>query len=326
MKYLFVNKSMRNLPILLMSILFCFAGLASAQWQATAGAQSSDKSRQVLAFLPNEIWIHAGDSVTWTVDTDEIHTVTFLREGQVRLPFSVGCPGFFASGVTFDGSSCVSTPPLAKGQSFTVDFPVAGNYKLLCLVHEEMTGVVHVLDASVPLPHDQSFYDREAQNRRQVLLSDTRGDEGRNQSPDPNTVTVGMGEVMATAGGHEAVSVMRFMQEKTIIHVGDTVEWANDDPVTPHTITFGGEPGNPIPPSSNVTVDADGALHATIDSPGESIHSGFIVSAPQERIGLPQAPLGHTRFRVTFTSPGTYPYLCTLHDELGMKGTIIVLP
>jgi plastocyanin len=189
-----------------------------------------------------------------------------------------------------------------------------------------MTGVVHVLDPSVPLPHYQSFYDREAQNMLQALLSETRGDEGRNHTTEPNTVAVGMGEVVATAGGHETVSVMRFMQEKTIIHVGETVEWANDDPVTPHTITFGSEPGNPIPPSSNVVVDADGALHATLDSPGESVHSGFIISAPQERIGLPQAPLGHTRFRVTFTSPGTYSYVCTLHDELGMKGTIIVLP
>jgi Copper binding proteins, plastocyanin/azurin family len=56
------------------------------------------------------------------------------------------------------------------------------------------------------------------------------------------------------------------------------------------------------------------------------VHSGFIVSAPQERHGLAQAPLGVTRFRVTFTKPGTYPYLCALHYNLGMKGQIIVLP
>ena len=46
-------------------------------WFATVGAQSNDKARQALAFLPNEIWIHAGDSVTWRFDVDEIHTVTF---------------------------------------------------------------------------------------------------------------------------------------------------------------------------------------------------------------------------------------------------------
>jgi len=62
-------------------------------WRAAVGAQSKDLGHQALAFLPNEIWIHAGDSVTWTVQTDEIHTVSFLKPNQVRLPFSVVCAG-----------------------------------------------------------------------------------------------------------------------------------------------------------------------------------------------------------------------------------------
>jgi plastocyanin len=53
-------------------------------------------SHQALAFLPNEIWIHAGESVTWTFGVDEIHTVTFLKSGQTLLPFQARCPGFFA--------------------------------------------------------------------------------------------------------------------------------------------------------------------------------------------------------------------------------------
>jgi transposase len=39
-----------------------------------------------------------------------------------------------------------------------------------------------------------------------------------------------------------------------------------------------------------------------------------------------QPPVGVTRFRVTFMTPGTYPYICAFHDELGMKGEVIVLP
>jgi hypothetical protein len=85
-----------------------------------------------------------------------------------------------------------------------------------------------------------------------------------------------------------------------VIHAGATVEWTNDDPSMPHTITFGTEPTNPIPPSGNVSVDADGALHATISSTSDSVNSGFIVSAPQDEIGLPQTPLAPTRFRITF--------------------------
>jgi plastocyanin len=56
------------------------------------------------------------------------------------------------------------------------------------------------------------------------------------------------------------------------------------------------------------------------------VHSGFIVASPQERTGLAQLPPGVTRFRVTFKNPGTYLYICAIHDELGMRGTVIVLP
>ncbi len=80
------------------------------------------------------------------------------------------------------------------------------------------------------------------------------------------------------------------------------------------------------PPSANVTTDSDGARHATINSVSDSVHSGTIAAAPQDRTGLAQSPPSVTRFRVTFTSPGIYPYICAFHDNLGMKGQIIVLP
>lgn len=317
-------------PKLTLGVLFAvlaFVPAFGADWQAKVGAQSNDKGRQVLAFLPNEIWIHAGDSVTWTFEVDEIHTVTFLKAGQVRLPFPVGCPGFSGPSASFDGSTCISTPPSTVGQSFTVMFPAAGNYKQVCLVHEDMTAVVHVLDTSVPLPHDQAFYDKEAAKQAQDLLSSpdlAAGQHHHDQSK--NAVAVGIGKVVGNGGGHETVSIVRFLEPEIVIHAGSTVEWTNHDPVTPHTITFGVEPVNPIPPSANVSVDVDGARLATISSTSDSVHSGFIVSAPQERDFLPQAPLGTTRFRVMFTNPGVYPYKCALHDNLGMVGRIVVLP
>jgi plastocyanin len=301
--------------------------LFGTQWHATVGAQSKDKGRQALAFLPNEIWIHVGDSIAWTFNADDIHTVTFLTDGQVRPPFPVGCPGFSPSGASFDGSTCVTSPPFITGQTFIVNFPTAGNYKLVCLVHEDMTATIHVLDTSVKLPHEQSFYDREAAREAQDLLSAPDLLSRHTHDKSANAVAVGIGQILANGGGHETVSLMRFVEPEQVIHAGATVEWTNFDPITPHTITFGEEPaGDPAPPSGNVTIDIDGALHGTISSTSDNVHSGFIISAPQERIGLPQAPLGTTKFRITFTAPGVYPYICALHDDLGMKGRIIVLP
>jgi plastocyanin len=56
------------------------------------------------------------------------------------------------------------------------------------------------------------------------------------------------------------------------------------------------------------------------------VNSGFISAAPQDEIGLPQTPIGVTHFRITFTHPGVYPYICALQDELGIKGKVTVLP
>jgi plastocyanin len=306
--------------------LLAFTPTFAAQWQAAVGAQSQDKGRQVVAFLPNELWIHVGDSIQWTVNADEIHTITFLTASQIRPPFFVGCPGFSVGGAAFDGSTCLSTPPMVSGQTFNVMFPTLGDFKIVCLVHPDMTGVVHVLDPSAPLPYEQSFYDKQASDQAHDLLAELDKSPGHEHGNSANSVVIGSGKTLANGGGHDSISLMRFVQSEMVIHAGGTVEWTNDDPSMPHTITFGTEPQDPFPPSSNVSVDADGALHATISSTSDSVHSGFIGSAPQDEIGISQTPLGKTRFRITFTSLGVYPYICALHDNLGMKGRIIVLP
>lgn len=342
----------RRLTSIRCSVVFCCVAVvaaliappairvASAQVQVTAGAESSDMGKQALAFLPSELWVYVNDSVTWTFPTAEIHTVTFLKQDttpqQVRLARpgmpGGGCPGTTPDGSSVNGSTCVTSSELASGQTYTVNFPKPGNFKLVCLVHVDMTGVVHVLNPSETLPHDQAFYDRQARQSRSELLSDAARLEGRGTAIAERTssaeVTAGIAEVVSTTGGGvDSSAVMRFLRDKTVVRVGETVEWTNLGPIVPHTVTFGVEPANPMPPTPGlVTTDSDGARHATIGSPTDSVNSGFLVAAPQERVGLPQSPQAVTRFRVTFTAPGTFNYICALHDDLGMVGTVVVVP
>ena len=316
---------LRKLHLLFFAVLVLFPQLLLAQWNATIGAQSGDLGRQALAFLPNEIWIHAGESITWTMAVNEGHTVTFLTSGQIRPPFTVECPGFSAGSASFDGSTCVTSGLLFQGDKFTVVFPVAGNFKLVCLVHSDMTGTIHVLDPSQSLPHDQAFYDREAQRESADLLR-AEVTEVTNRHHLENAVIAGHGNTVATGGGSESFSVMRFSDPGITVQAGDTIEWTNDDPTTAHTVTFGREPQDLVDPSSNVTVDPDGARHGVLNSPSDAVHSGFIQAAPQDRTGLAQVPSGVTRFRITFSKPGIYSYICSLHDVLGMKGSVVVLP
>jgi plastocyanin len=148
-------------------------------------------------------------------------------------------------------------------------------------------------------------------------------------------VTAGTGEISATAGGTQTLAVMRFQADPIVIHKGDTVEWTNLNPVEPHTVTFGNlsfvQGTSPFP--TDLPVDPDGALHAKILSPADNVSSGIISAAAQDPPGAPpgappefQTPLGVTRFRATFPNMGTFPYRCVIHDDLGMKGTVIVLP
>jgi plastocyanin len=319
-------------------------GRAQQNWNATVAGQSKDMAKQAVAFLPNEIWIHAGDSITWTFASGDIHTVTFLTVGQVYpFDFTQGCPTISPSGSPFDGSTCVSSAPSVTGQTFQVIFPKPGNYEIVCLVHPEMFGVIHVLNASDVLPYDQASYDEQAEDEQRALLEDRdphRAHEHRQHSigdmlsgsviSRTKSVSAGIGEIAATAGGQQSLSVVRFFDGTVQIHAGDTVEWTNLDPALGHTITFGTTPAdlfNPsCSPSCSVNTDADGALHATITGPSQNVHSGAIVALFEDQPGVAQGPVfPPTRFRVTFTTAGTYAYVCAFHDNLGMVGKVIVL-
>ena len=363
-----MKKALKSKPVELFAMVaMLMAGVArttaqAQDWQGVVGGETPGRGRQALAFLPNELWVHIGDSIRWTFPTHERHTLTFLKPGQTRPPgfgpifgVPVGCPGLTPDGSSFDGSACVTsgilrldaeTESTANAPTYSVQFPAAGNFKLVCLVHADMTGVVHVLNLSDPLPHDQGFYDRQAQSVQALLLADAsrlrsretpgdedrvhsseggreaRGDEDRGQSGD---VAAGIGEIITTTGaGSQTASLMRFLRGTIFVRVGDTVEWTMLDPSISHTVTFGAEPADPRPPSANVLPTSDGARHAVIGSLTDSVSSGFLTAAPQDRAGLAQSPPGVTRFLVTFTSPGTFNYICAIHDELGMNGTVIV--
>jgi plastocyanin len=343
--------------ILMMLSFFSVPQAAIAQriWNANVGAETKDEAGQANAFLPNEVWINAGDKIQWTWQPrNEPHTVTFLKAGQTRPtppppigPPSgppVGPPFFFGSSTppfvecpspnpynggtaTYDGSACVSSAALTSGaapSTFTVTFPNPGNYKLVCLIHSNMNGTVHVLDKNAPLPYMQFDYDRQARDQAEDILKDADNpkEEQRDFRRSQKEVIM-TGEVVATGGGRQALSISRFFNGTIYVHVGETVEWTNLDPTEPHTVTFGTEPANPMA-TVGATAAADGALQGTISSTSDSVSSGFLQAAPEDAAGRGQAAPGTTRIRIKFNHAGTYHYICALHDVNGMVGTVIV--
>jgi plastocyanin len=324
------------------------AGAASptvhaSEWQVTVGAESSGRETQALAFLPNELWIQAGDSIRFTFPTHERHTLSLLTAGQTRpagfgptFGVVIGCPGVTPSDSSFNGSACVTSDalrvdpeaPTPSVQSYSVSFPSAGNFKFVCLIHADMTGTVHVVSPSGTLPYHQADYDRRALSQRAALLAyGFRTEIGETLPPgqaQSGGVVAGIGNIVSTGAGSQTSSLNLFLPGAIFVNVGDTVEWTNLDPSINHTVVFGTEPADPRTVSASVQMTSDGAKNAVIASPTDSVSSGFLTPTPQDRANLAQAAPGVTRFRVTFTSPGTFNYICALHDELGMKGIVVV--
>jgi plastocyanin len=300
---------------------------APATWSVKVGAQTPDKGVQANGFFNNNITVDVGDRVTWSWAADEIHTVTFLSGAPEPTLFAViggqlvpnfpflgpsGGPDYNGTGIANSGVFGFPGVPT----TFSLTFTTPGTYGYVCLVHEGMDGTVTVNQAGTAYPATQADYDRASQAQEAQLLGKGLLLFGQGQATAaPTEATAGNGQVVSGVGS--TLAVLRFVPDKRVVHVGDTVTWRNLDPETPHTVTFGTEPpGGPFgayAPSSNVS-----GGHATISSPNDSVNSGFIANDP----------LFHVKntFSATFMAPGTYPYICALHDEQGMKGSIVVLP
>src|ERR671922_811339 len=81
------------------------------------------------AYQPNPAQASVGDTVTWTNDDTQPHTVTSGQNGQPD--------GKFDSSPNFN-------PLMAPGQTFEHTFTEAGQYPYYCALHPNMVGTVSV--------------------------------------------------------------------------------------------------------------------------------------------------------------------------------------
>jgi nitrite reductase (NO-forming) len=110
------------------------AGGAATGAAATGGGTSVSivsgaSSLTDTAFQPNPVSVKVGDTVTWTNDDTQPHTVTAGSNGQPS--------GEFDSSPNFN-------PLLAPGQTFQHTFSQAGDFPYYCALHPNMVGTVSV--------------------------------------------------------------------------------------------------------------------------------------------------------------------------------------
>jgi plastocyanin len=344
------------------------AASAAHRYTAYAGSKSPTppKSAPPSAFLdeffPGHITIRAGDRITYRSST--FHTVTTLPRRATRPPLALPQPGATYSAINdaqgnpffFNGMQkfiynpqvfLPAGPPKGttvtrrftnsgafggKNARYTLTFPKAGTYTVLCLIHPGMEQTVRVLSKRSSRRADTNRKVARAAARQQQQRYRQAARLARRATP-PSADTVIMGL------GREA-TLLAFFPNRLTVSPGTTVTFVNRSPSEPHNTVFGPmdylaafakdndllprSPNGPNqvappfiygsePPAANGAYAYDGTNHGngflwtplTDDQPG---------NPPQ---GLP----GETK--VTFTKPGTYHYFCAIHGP-SMSGDIVV--
>jgi plastocyanin len=300
---------------------------------------------QFMRFYPETITINAGDTVVWKLNSAEFHTVTFPAPGEPAPAFLVPEGGdsprlianplvaFPQGGPTYDGTAYTNSGLLQRApgspQEFKLTFDKAGDFAYLCAVHSMMKGHVVVQDAGAAYPKTQAQYDAEAKAQ---LAADSAaaaqmeaGASTVTTKPGPNGTTIYQVKIGA---GDGMMAWMRFGPTDLTIHVGDTVEWIQNDVETPHTVTF--TSGGAEPEDILIEPQASGPPKlvfnpAVVAPAGGATYSGtgFFNSGLLQGTQSP-AP-GPRSYSLAFDQPGTYEYICILHDGMGMNGTITVV-
>lgn len=162
----------------------------------------------ITEFFPKDVTVRAGDTVTWTIDSDEIHTVSFMQQGaeipsfavpipgggptDLMIPPQIGFPtrppggpvetwngtGFASSGLFSEESPAPGVP---ANPTFALTFDTPGTYDYLCLIHPgSMLGSVEVVEATVDDVPSQADIDAVA--AAELAVKTARIDTARQQA------------------------------------------------------------------------------------------------------------------------------------------------
>jgi plastocyanin len=306
--------------------------MESQTYTVVAGSGGGFNSA-ILAFLPQNLQIHRGDTVQW-VNTifHNIHFEEALSplvieaevEGQTRVIANPAA--FFAtveSGAVYQGGDVnsgmgfLANPPLT---SFSLVMDVEpGSYSYFCNLHPGMAGVITVVDNATAVPSPAEVL--AAASTELAMIDGAATEAAFGRAMQPRTVDA-EGTLAVDAGLQEGfAAALEFFPSTAVIEPGQSVTWTvPGDSMEPHTVTW-----PPIPPGSEFEIieQAGGPPIMAIGEAGfPSMESGAAVGADGAFNSGIMFP-GQT-YTLTFTEPGVYNYVCFLHP--GMQGAVVVIP
>jgi plastocyanin len=286
-----------------------------------------------------------GAEPCFVADTDDVPTFSDPETDEVNL--DARCPAGSRKQVPFDGRQALYNSgfiPYDGSQGNTFELPIAedaepGTYKFFCNYHWVfMSGEVEVTAKGAAIP-SQAEVSRRA---RAEIDADAKNALAQLRATENEAVGDTVEEVTLPLAGKNIdeetpVIINEFFPRKFTANVGEKVTWTVDGAT--HTVSFNVPKYFPI-----FTVADDGKI--TWD-PKSFDAVGFDVPPPEEDrpefeeeeepreidAGEWDGSGGFhssgaidpgTKFSVTFTKTGTYPFACVLHPQ--MVGSLTVKP
>lgn len=288
-----------------------------------------DATVAVLAFLPAEVTVEVGTTVTWEWNGAEPHSVTFLAEGTT-LPDPGSDEALFAPTPPdgpYDGVSLVNSGLQPLGPEapapFELAFDAPGSYSYYCVIHPQMVGKVNVeaegdkvdspAEVATRRAADVEKYLAEGRAAKAELVG--KPPVTKRNTDGSTTWTIEMGASTPNT------DILAFAPTPANVKPGDTIVFLNSS-TAPHTATFFGTGAEPItnPTDPRVGPPAPGPSPQVLSDVG-FINTGLLPPNAPPGAGPPEAARSFT-----FTVPraGSYAYVCLLHQPSNMVGTIEV--
>lgn len=347
----------RSAPLALSAVALLLAPAAAQAATKTvyagppvAKAKALPPDSTANAFYPRKVAVNAGAKVAFKIGG--LHNVIFAPKSAPVPPFHAadparpvagakdpagadlwfnGQPGWFIdpSSVIPSGDKVVDGKALDasgvfQGQGappdFVVKFPKAGTYRYLCTIHQGMKGAVKVLPKQAKAPSRA----KDAKAVAKQVAATVR-------SAKTLAAEVPAGNVVRAGNDRKEVAFLSFFPAARSVPAGTAVrfEMAKSSSEM-HNVVFGPEaflaetaakfisPGaqgiayDPLSvyPSDRGPLTYDGTNH------GNGFLSTGLIDA-DARTSFPSST------SVTFTKPGSYQFICTVHGP-AMKGRIDV--
>lgn len=285
-------------------------------------------------FFPNEVTIQKGDTLHFANPYEELHTTTYVPgtpqpiavpdvvipnpsgPGVIFNPLAINPSNAASTTTVFDPHAYYNSSLLFKGEAADVLFDTVGSFKFLCLFHRGMELAVNVSGTPIAIA-SQADLDKKGAAQRDAFIASGSAIAAGSELTKVTSASGASTWSLQAGATQGQVDVMQFLPPgATRISTGDTVKWTTTSD-TPHTVTFGTQVNPIMTFGQNTGFNPAAALPSGGPTySGGDANSGLIDDSGE----LP----GGTSFSLTFTKAGTYTYVCLLHSDQGMAGSIVV--